>query len=70
MMFAVNKLKENNFNHKIKSVKPVSVQATVFLCLWVKESSVGYDFSSHGSLVLSGGTDANKVRKHEYLNGR
>ena len=32
---------------------------------------MGYDFSSHGSLVLSGGTDANKVRKHEQnLNGK
>ena len=30
---------------------------------------MGYDFSSHGSLVLSGGTGANKVRKHEHLNG-
>ena len=30
MIFAVNKLKENNFNHEIKSMKPVSVQATVF----------------------------------------
>lgn len=28
---------------------------------------MGNDFSSHGSLVLSGGADANKVRKHEHL---
>lgn len=33
------------------------------------QSNVQYKFSPHGSLVLSGGTNRNKVRKHEHLEG-
>lgn len=69
MIVTFNRMMKNNFHHKIESIKPVSVQATVFLCLWVMQSDGGYKFSPHRGLVLGGGIDRNRVRKHEHLEG-
>lgn len=34
MIVTFNRMMENNFHHKIQSIKPVSVQATVFFFIF------------------------------------
>lgn len=40
-----------------------------FMCVVSAFRAMRYKFSPHGSLVLSGGMNTNKVRKHEHLEG-